>query len=181
MEPAGLRLNNESRGFTLVETLVALTILSVAMTPVLILASSSLRIATSIKNNIIAANLAQEGIESVRAIRDGNWFQGKPFDTDLSGCSAGCRIDWNSNSASQQNPQSTLPLAANPALLVSPGNGVYHNPETVIVGSTPSIFSRKITIQPRSSGEMIVTSEVSWKERNSNRSILVEDHLFDWK
>ena len=61
-----------SRGFTLIETLVAISLLSVAIVAPMSLVSQSLAAATYSRDQVTAYNLAQEGIESVRGIRDGN-------------------------------------------------------------------------------------------------------------
>ena len=59
-------------GFTLIETLVAISLLSVAIVAPMSLVSQSLAAATYSRDQVAAYNLAQEGIESVRGIRDGN-------------------------------------------------------------------------------------------------------------
>ena len=61
-----------SKGFTLIEALIALVILTVAIGPAVALAGSALRISTTIRNNLIATGLAQEGVEVVRTVRDDN-------------------------------------------------------------------------------------------------------------
>ena len=63
---------SESRGMTLIETLVAITILSVAIVAPMQLTISSLASANYARDQVVAANLAQEAIESVRSVRDEN-------------------------------------------------------------------------------------------------------------
>lgn len=65
-------LEHPSRGMTLIETLVAVTILTVAIVAPMQLTISSLASANYARDQILAANLAQEAIESVRSKRDGN-------------------------------------------------------------------------------------------------------------
>lgn len=60
------------RGMTLVETLVAVSILSVAIVAPMTLTMQSLSAAYYARDQVIASNLAQEAIEAVRAIRDAN-------------------------------------------------------------------------------------------------------------
>src|SRR3989338_10642757 len=75
---------NNKNGFTLIEAMVALVLITVAMGPVLILATSAINVASRIEHNLIASNLAQEGIEVIRNIRDTNWLNEVAFDNNLS-------------------------------------------------------------------------------------------------
>src|SRR3989344_6012910 len=59
-------------GFTLIETMVAITLLTVAITAPMTLATKSLSTAYYARDQIAAFHLAQEAIESVRHVRDGN-------------------------------------------------------------------------------------------------------------
>jgi prepilin-type N-terminal cleavage/methylation domain-containing protein len=62
-------------GFTLIETLVAISLLSIAIVAPMSLTSQSLSAAYYARDQITAFNLAQEGLEAVRAIRDGQILQ----------------------------------------------------------------------------------------------------------
>lgn len=57
-------------GFTLIETLVAVSLLTIAIVAPMTLTQQSLSSAYYARDQITAYNLAQEGIESVRAVRD---------------------------------------------------------------------------------------------------------------
>lgn len=61
-----------SRAFTLIETMVAISLLSLAIVAPMSLASQSLMSAYYARDQVTAFYLAQEGIEAVRSIRDGN-------------------------------------------------------------------------------------------------------------
>lgn len=60
------------KGFTLIETLVAISLLMVALVAPMTLAAQSLTAAYYARNQVTAFYLAQEGIEIVRAVRDAN-------------------------------------------------------------------------------------------------------------
>jgi len=62
-------------GFTLIETLVAISLLSVAIVAPMALTSQSLASAYYARDQITAFNLAQDGLEAVRAHRDGQILQ----------------------------------------------------------------------------------------------------------
>ncbi len=67
-------LRRNQSGITLIEVLVASSILIVGIVAALILAMYSLRVAEVSKQELIATNLAREGVEVVRNIRDSNWL-----------------------------------------------------------------------------------------------------------
>lgn len=62
--------HNKQRGFSMIETLVAITMLTLAVSAPLALAGRSLIAANYAKDQVTAFNLAQEAIEVVRSLRD---------------------------------------------------------------------------------------------------------------
>ena len=160
----GLALSS-SKGFTLIEALVALVILTTALGPALVLSSNISSTASVIQNNLIAANLSQEGLEVVRALRDANWYNGLPFDTGLADGSY--RIEWSSNAL--------IALGPNPFLKINAGLYNYSS-------GTDTIFKRTVTITKINTEELRIISDVTWTERgNRARDVRAESHLFDWK
>jgi prepilin-type N-terminal cleavage/methylation domain-containing protein len=156
-----------NKGFTLIETLVALVLITVAMGPVLISATSAVNVASRIEHNLIAANLAQEGIEVIRSIRDTNWLNGVAFDSNLS---AGIwRVQWDTVGGG------LMAVDSNPIL--KKNNGLYNYPT-----GTDTVFRRTITISKPNSSELTLVSSVTWIERgNINRTVSAESHLFNWR
>ena len=70
-------------GFTLIETMVAVTVLTVAVVAPMALTTKSLASAYYARDQIAAFHLAQEAIEAVRSVRDGNILRnalGTPVD-----------------------------------------------------------------------------------------------------
>ena len=65
----------KQKGFTLIEVLVALFCIILILTSALSVTILSLKAAQNSRKRLIAANLAQEGIEIARANRDTNWLQ----------------------------------------------------------------------------------------------------------
>ncbi len=154
-----------NRGFTLVEALVALVVLTLAIGPALVLSSNVSSTSSVIKNNLIAANLSQEGLEVVRALRDANWFNGLLFDNNLA--NGIYRVEWNSSSL--------INLGTNPPLKISSGLYNYSS-------GTDTIFTRTITITKINAAELRIISDVAWTERGNNtKDIKAESHLFNWK
>jgi len=62
------------RGETLTETIIALSILALGVIIASTVIINSLRNMRNARNRIIAVNIAREGIEAVRNIRDTNWL-----------------------------------------------------------------------------------------------------------
>ena len=58
-------------GFTLIETLVAISLLTIAITAPMLLTVQSLTTAYYARDQIVASHLAQEAIEEIHQIRDG--------------------------------------------------------------------------------------------------------------
>lgn len=154
-------------GFTLVEALVALAILTVGLIPAFLQASGALALSQSTRNAVIAAHLAQEGIEVIHAMRDDNWFASQPFDQQLDSCATGCQV--------QHDTTAPLTLVDNPPLKIDPDTGLFQ-----YNAGEDSPFSRQIIVTPISAVELRVVSEVAWQDRGIDRSFSVEAHLFDW-
>lgn len=61
-----------TRGFTLIETLIAISIMTMSIIAPMALAEQSLQAAHYERDEIAAQNLTQEGIDAVRELRDNN-------------------------------------------------------------------------------------------------------------
>lgn len=160
-------MSSKKNGFTLIEAMVALVLVTVAMGPVFILATSSINIAARIEHNIIAANLSQEGIEVIRNIRDTNWLSDTAFDNNLP---VGIwRVEWSTIGGG------LMTVGSNPIL--KKNNGLYN-----YSSGTDTVFKRTVTISKPNNGKLVLVSSVTWVERgNINRAVSTESHLFDWR
>lgn len=80
---------NHQSGQSLIETIVAIFVLTTALTASLGVIIYSFSASTASQSEIIASNLAREGAEVVRMMRDSNWLAGdaKGSDWDLQPCS----------------------------------------------------------------------------------------------
>jgi len=63
------------RGETILETVIAMGILAIGITISSAIIGSSIRNMNTSKNRIIAVNIAREGVEAMRNIRDTNWLK----------------------------------------------------------------------------------------------------------
>jgi len=153
------------QGFSIVEGMIAVTLISVGLIAVLSLINSSLRLPAIAKDEFLAANLAQEGIEIVRAIRDENWIGGNNFDQNLP------EGKWRVHYLETR----LLPLSSNPPLLFDPTTGFFQ-----YNSGSETKFRRQINIDRVSDRELRVSAAVTWESRGIPSSLTVEDHLFDW-
>lgn len=71
------KLQNNKRGFSMMEVVFSVFILSVGLVAAIGLIVSSIKNSIDSRNHIIASQLAQEGVELVRNVRDNSWADGK--------------------------------------------------------------------------------------------------------
>ncbi len=179
---AGFTLQNFSKknlgGFTLLEMIIALFIITVGIGGVVALINQSLIASQITASKLVASYLAQEGIELVRNIRDTNWLQG---------------IDWLANNINP-NPNSKEIIDYKMSSLLDSSRlddficlGLaefyyYNGPICVATpGTTPTPYQRTISVILIDGNSIRVISEVKWKERGREHVITVEEILYDWK
>lgn len=172
-------------GFTLIETLVALTLIVSAMVGPFTLATSSIFSAKFSKSKLVALNLAQEGIEIVRQMRDNNVLKG--FDwRGLSGsCPVGCirlqdgsyQIDvYTPATGSVPPPNSNLPLRFDPQAPSTDPASLYNQ------NSGPSTpFTRVIAIETPAAAQMKIVSTVTWSDSGLNRQVTLQEVIYNWR
>lgn len=155
-------------GFTLVEVIVSLGIISLVSVSAMSAVSLSLTSAAKIKNDLIAAGLAQEGLEIVRSIRDRDWHLGSSFGASLPNGSY--LVDWSSQSL----------LSFSGTFLKKDSNGLYGYGT-----GQDTIFKRKIIIENSAQNPATVEKaarvEVSWQEKSGPKTIQAELRLFNWR
>jgi len=160
-------MHKNNSGFTLVESMIAVGLIVTGVVGVLTLVSRSIGFNGLAFNRLTAANLAQEGIEIVRNIRDTNWINGLAWDNGLS------------DGEYQLDHSSQPPLTAYDSaqtLLWDENNGYFN----YTVGNN-TVYQRKITINHLSADQMQVKATDTWTGRGGgNFETIVEDRLFNW-
>jgi hypothetical protein len=163
-----------NKGFTLMEAIVAIFVITTGLVGVLSLVSQTISSSTFSKDKLIAAYLAQEGIEIIRNIRDTNWLEGgtNPWDEGLTGCTGGCIADY--TYSEQLDP--TLPAYTGQFLNID-SNSYYS-----YSAGTPTKFQRKITIGAGPIADsMNVKVEVFWQEKGAPHKVEAQENLYNWK
>jgi prepilin-type N-terminal cleavage/methylation domain-containing protein len=173
-----LASRTQESGFTLIETLVAVSILTIAVMAPMTLATKSLSSAYYARDQVTAYHLAQEGLETVRSVRDANILvalSGTPRDPFTSiPTDQPFTIDSVSGGAIKTflSESEVPPLRNN-------GSGVYgYEPAW-----TPTRFVRVITARPiGGEGYMLeVSSKVSWQSGAFQpRSFTISTVMYEW-
>ena len=172
------------RGFTLVETMVAITVLSIALVGPYIAVNNALTASYVARDKLIASSLAQEGMEYIRSVRDANYLNSRAsWMTGLSGLSCYgttpsgyCTVDpsqgdYNTNSSAISSQSS-----ANVPVLYLSSTGLYNQQGT----GSPTSFRRYVQMQEISTSEVQVTVTVTWTTSRQTYSASVVDTLRDW-
>jgi len=164
-------------GFTLIETLVAIAIFTLAIVAPFTVASRSLIAAADARDTLIASGLAQEGLEVVRGVRGSNYLA-NPSDwaptTGLSTCisPASCRVDASTGTVAACS-------GACPVLYLST-TGLYNQSQN----GTATRFTRSVSIKLNPSGQTDterVTSTVTWKGSGATlHTVVLTEDFYDW-
>ena len=170
-------MKHKTKGFTLIETLVSLFILSIAITASFAVISTNLTTATYVKNSFIASGLAQEGLEIARNLRDsdGGATPPRPFGSFGSADSISdgtYRVQWDSQNLMSGNWNSEH-LNIN-------SQGLYNYDGAADPTNVATPFYRGVTIERVSDSEIRVYVEVIWRGHLKEYSVSGEEHLYDW-
>jgi type II secretory pathway pseudopilin PulG len=174
----------QKNGFTVVEALVAISILLLAITSAFTVAQSSLQSTNYAKNKITAYYLAQEGLEYIRHLRDNN---GLRMLNDRSGevswlygfigpCSDGsCYVD----TTGEMEGVEVCPNSGCPKLLLNTETGQFqYIPKSSTVESP---FRRTITVIPINNSEVTVVVLVDWSQNGVSKTLTVSENLYNWQ
>ena len=178
-------------GFTIIETLMAVLVLSIAMAGSLALAAKGLGLIQVARQEVSAVYLAQDAMEYIKGVRDTNCLVGNSLLTNCTtttwlgaarslgtrcGDSAGCQID------TLTGDVSVCP-AAGCAALNYDATGAFYTYSGV--SSVPTAFVRSVYIQTPVGGnadEASTTVLVQWSGQGGvTRSVRIHDDLYNWQ
>lgn len=158
-------------GFTLIETLVAISVLLIAVVGPMSIAQQSISAAINAPQQAIARYLAQEGIEYIRAQRDENVLKDNNWLTEIDECiNTPCMVD---SAFEDISPCS----GSCPPLRQGGAHNLYSYEQSHAV--TP--FTRTISVVELNSHEIRITSTVTWTFRGRNQQVEVANTLLDWQ
>lgn len=161
-----------NRGFTLIEAFVAIAVLMIAIVGPLALFSRAIGDATSVKNQMIAYYLAQEGLELainkldsnrttgegvMETKKKGDWLKGLESCDNTDSNNSGCIIYYDFSPSdpgvlAEGNDNRKLRIDKNP----NPSNPLYNYKEYNEIGqqTNQTIFSRTVRIEATGAGEI---------------------------
>lgn len=169
----------QKKGYSLIEVLLVTVIIMISFTALFGFSASVIKSDTESRNEVLAANLAQEGLEMVRNIRDSDMLAL----TDPS--------DWRDNLPSgsnympsiNSNGKVTLANAGDASVYYdSSTGGRYYNCAASCSGLKTS-FRRSITVTQIDANKLQITSDVKWYSATNSsleRSVSAQAILTSW-
>lgn len=203
------RINNSGQG--LVELIVAIAIIEIGLFSVWSLFLVNFNAVREAEMRIVGVNLAREGIEVIKNIRDTNWL--KVGNNEFSDQAHTVIWSWDENLTAgdfvinydSDRPEAFSASSGNDQLYMN-GLGMYFNVRTEL--SKPTSYKRKITLKdiccedsPQDfkcdnsnysvdvndscAGQLKiginVVADVYWQISNKDRHAILEDNFFNWK
>ena len=178
LQQISANLKKKQKAFTLVEVLIAVSILTIGILSGFILITKVLYNTAVIQDRLIASFLAQEGIELVRQVRDSNFLQ----------IMNGESVEWEDELAdgsytieSKAGSEQSVDLVFYDEIEEIPD--FRYDDNTKIYNYTtgePTTFNRRIRITTINDDEIRVESIMKWTTKRIDFTLTVEDHLFNW-
>ena len=171
-------------GFTLIETLVAISILTAAVAGPLVMSIKNIGTANTSQDQLVAFYLGQEVIEYVRNVRDTNLMRKNLDDAGF---------DWmeglRENCVSVDNSKACSIDVINNKICVIGGactGGLKFSDGYYSAVTNGASFTRTVKIKNPVDGnadEAQVDVEVSWKSKYGKKlkTMHLQDHIFNWR
>lgn len=184
-----------SSGFTLVEVMVAVAILSIGLIGGLTAITNNLKNISSQKNKIVASGLVEDGMERVRNVRDTNWLKGEAdWKHDIEGTNSSNKTvkffcGDNGHQQIPSSPQTFSDCGENCRVYIytktiNPGIGTqcysddFNKPGYSKVATS---FYRLITLVEKSSDSVEVKVNVKWTSGEQTYNLTATEILYNWK
>jgi prepilin-type N-terminal cleavage/methylation domain-containing protein len=169
----------ERRGFSLIESLVALTVLVASITGVLAVASRGLALTGVSRDKVVAFYLAQEPVEYIRSVRDSNKLYNLKQIAE-----GGSTIDWldglgacKLNFCQFDAASLTLSTCSSSDCDYLRFDGDFYGHGT----GNETNFRRKVKIEEINPGvEAKIISTVSWSHGLVSQDFTIVEHIFNW-
>jgi prepilin-type N-terminal cleavage/methylation domain-containing protein len=183
---------NTQRGFTLIETVVSISILMLGVLGPMMLARQNLKASRDASDRLIASFLAQEGIESVRNVISNNsadtsdasqWLLGivpPPGPVNCSNATM-CILDITQVDVSQSgdNILQNCNGACSPTIYQNSTNYLYRQTSGGAPGNpwVATKFNRYISVQVVEAGKRVTASTTVWWPRGN---VTLQEDIYNW-
>lgn len=178
-----MNIKNNKSGFSIIEVVIALGIITVGMFGMLLLFVQNMQVRNYTKNKLVASMLAQEGIELVRNIRDQNWIDSAVNSWNY-GAGAGTASDIIQDGdyrVDYINGISDVDGISN-GLLYKNGGFYDHNN-----AGAATIFSRLIEVEENdidgdlTNESLKLKSTVQWVQNGKTYDYVIDSMIFNWE
>ena len=160
--------------FTLIETIIAITLTTIVLTAVTGLILSTLLANQRNQHSLQASYLAEEALEAVRFMRDSNWLQNYSWDR---GFEVGVPLAVNPKSctviSSEVTPCFELVSLSGSGEVTMDNGFVFERSVLFTEVLAPDGLSVEKSLE--------VTATVAWQERGVERTLELSTYLTDWK
>ena len=160
------------KSFTIIETLVAITIFTLGVIILGVSIWQSYSLASQATQRFIAIYLAQEGLEIVKNLRNENWLNQRTWNYNLN------QGDYEADYKSDSLTRCSIPCNFNNLRFLNlESSGFYSYSGNIL---TP--FKRKISISYPAQDQMKVTVTVYWPKKGSGgqEQVSVAEILYNW-
>jgi len=161
------------KGFTLIETLVAISILLLSLSVPLTIASKGLASSFFARDQITAFYLAQDAVEYIRNSRDNSSLSGISWSNEFPDTS-GAKFIVDTTDGLME----ICPVNGCEPLDYNSSTGFYSHNDSI---GNESIFTRSASIQSINENEVIVSVEVSWSTGVFSRTFSIKENILDWQ
>lgn len=176
-------LQKSSEGFTLVETLVAITVLLLVVVGPMTVAQKGIQNAYYANEQVTAVFLAQEAIEALRELRDNdglnaydNGIGAETWDWYEADIHSDCK---DSNGCAYDDGGFYSCLSRNNCVLKENSGTSEYSYDS---GEPNSLFTRKVYVEDTLTGGVLVTVGVTWNAKifgNSPRTVRLQTWIYD--
>jgi len=161
------KIENNRQGFTLIEILIVIFVLGVGLIGAMSFFSINFNNQFEAKNELIAASLAQEGVDLVRNIRDYNQMNGLVWNKNLDTGTVCSEIDFYSLDSHECSNAGTGNVCID-------ANSRYYQ----CANGTVTAFKRNISITNQSDGSKKVVCAVTWNDRTTTTTDFLYDNSY---
>lgn len=158
----------------MVELIVTIAILSFGIIAVFSAFALTNMLSYNIASRFVAANLAQEGLEIIRNIRDKNFINSAIWSDGLLNCGLGCQADYKTGTLAETSANQLAAYNPNGFLKLT-SDGFYGYD-----AGADTRFKRKITITYVSESVLKVDVSVDWDYNGKPFSFAADGYIYNW-